>query len=417
MTGALAMGANKITGLANGSAASDAAAFGQIPTVTRGSMWTFKAGVPTSGAPVALAGDICVNNLTNDLYSTADGTTWVKQFTIAGDVIPIGLIAKWSGSIATIPAGWGLCDGGVHDGQTTPDLRNKFIVGADADVSGVAKSTVRGAAAQTGGEATHRLQVGEIGVDAHTHNGVYAGYSAAVGTSLANMVLGTTSTYINDGSQMAGRIGPTTPVQAANAHENTPPWYALAYIMRTVQTAPSSAAIPNATDSVAGLMSAADKTKLDTAVGALRNPICIVAGSTIMTLASAAWVAMTWASPNELEDQSAMYSASHTSRITIPAGADGIYLIIGCIRFDPTSTAGSRYVRIYKNGTTALAYQMSSAAGVVAGGAVNISVEAPLVATDYIELSGYQDSGVTLTTVVLNPAYPRLSVDFRRPTT
>ena len=31
MTGALAMGSNKITGLANGSAASDAAAFGQIP--------------------------------------------------------------------------------------------------------------------------------------------------------------------------------------------------------------------------------------------------------------------------------------------------------------------------------------------------------------------------------------------------
>src|ERR1019366_1426404 len=33
MSGAIAMGANKITGLANGSASTDAAAFGQIPTV------------------------------------------------------------------------------------------------------------------------------------------------------------------------------------------------------------------------------------------------------------------------------------------------------------------------------------------------------------------------------------------------
>ena len=50
MSGAIAMGANKITGLANGTAASDAAAFGQIPTVGTGLVNT--AGVWTPDATV-----------------------------------------------------------------------------------------------------------------------------------------------------------------------------------------------------------------------------------------------------------------------------------------------------------------------------------------------------------------------------
>ena len=63
----------------------------------------------------------------------------------AGRLIPSGLIAMWKGSVATIPAGWALCDGS----NGTPDLRDKFVVGADADVAGVAESTVAGAAAQS----------------------------------------------------------------------------------------------------------------------------------------------------------------------------------------------------------------------------------------------------------------------------
>lgn len=40
--------------------------------------------------------------------------------------IPSGLIALWGGLIASIPAGWSLCDGA--DGR--PDLRHKFVRGA-----------------------------------------------------------------------------------------------------------------------------------------------------------------------------------------------------------------------------------------------------------------------------------------------
>ena len=40
--------------------------------------------------------------------------------------VPSGIIAMWSGTNATIPTGWNLCDGT----NNTPDLRNRFIVGS-----------------------------------------------------------------------------------------------------------------------------------------------------------------------------------------------------------------------------------------------------------------------------------------------
>jgi hypothetical protein len=45
---------------------------------------------------------------------------------IEGGGVPTGGIIMWSGTIATIPAGWALCDGS----NGTPDLRNRFIAGA-----------------------------------------------------------------------------------------------------------------------------------------------------------------------------------------------------------------------------------------------------------------------------------------------
>ncbi len=61
------------------------------------------------------------------------------------NAVPSGVIVMWSGTIATIPSGWALCNGS----NGTPDLRNRFVVAADADVGGVAKSTITGSAAQT----------------------------------------------------------------------------------------------------------------------------------------------------------------------------------------------------------------------------------------------------------------------------
>ena len=74
----------------------------------------------------------------------------------SGTVIPTGFIAEWAGSIATIPNGWALCNGG----NGTPDLRNRFVVCADADVGGVAKSIIAGVALQSGGTTT--VEIGSV---------------------------------------------------------------------------------------------------------------------------------------------------------------------------------------------------------------------------------------------------------------
>ena len=73
-----------------------------------------------------------------------DGDT--KQLTSGGEFIGgfTGEIRMWYGAIADIPAGWELADGSCTN--SCPDLTNKFIVGADADDGGVAKSTITGSA-------------------------------------------------------------------------------------------------------------------------------------------------------------------------------------------------------------------------------------------------------------------------------
>ena len=53
------------------------------------------------------------------------GTLTAASFS-GGGVIPSGGIILWSGAANAIPTGWYLCDGQ----NSTPDLRNRFVVGA-----------------------------------------------------------------------------------------------------------------------------------------------------------------------------------------------------------------------------------------------------------------------------------------------
>ena len=130
------------------------------------------------------------------------------------NVISTGMIIMWSGSVATIPTGWVLCDGN----NSTPDLRDKFIVGAKQDDGGIAKSNVKGSLLQTGGAHEHTLAESEM--PSHTHS--YTRNSNGPG---AGEVTGLLS------------FNPTSPTTGATggdgAHENCPPFYALAYIMKT----------------------------------------------------------------------------------------------------------------------------------------------------------------------------------------
>lgn len=48
-----------------------------------------------------------------------------------------GMIVMWSGSLASLPLGWLLCNGAgtISNGTAVPDLRNKFVIGAGGELA------------------------------------------------------------------------------------------------------------------------------------------------------------------------------------------------------------------------------------------------------------------------------------------
>lgn len=154
----------------------------------------------------------------------ADGN--VIQITSGGalKVISAGIIVMWNGTIATIPSGWVFCNGS----NSTPDLRDKFIVGAKEDSAGVAKTNVEGSLTQSGGASTHSHGAGTYATPAHDHGGVTGGVSFGSGTgSLTAGALDTTHNH-SISSQSAMSI-----TGSSETVSNLPPYYALAFIQKS----------------------------------------------------------------------------------------------------------------------------------------------------------------------------------------
>ena len=142
--------------------------------------------------------------------------------TSTGTTIPTGMISLWYGSIGSVPSGWYLCDGA----NGTPDLRDRFVVGAGSTYS----------VAATGGSTdavvvshTHTATVTDPG---HTHT---ARAEAQVGSnsSIAQMATNTvtTGTFINSAVTGISVTNASAGVSGTNA--NLPPYYALAYVMKS----------------------------------------------------------------------------------------------------------------------------------------------------------------------------------------
>jgi hypothetical protein len=145
-----------------------------------------------------------------------------------------GMIMMWSGTIATIPSGWLLCNGS----NGTPDLRDKFIIGASQDDSGVAKTNVTGSLTQTGGSKdaivvshTHTASVSDPG---HTHNQTQAKTgNAASSVDQWSGVTGKLSTNIPTSSSTTGITVSNSTEGSSGTNQNLPPYYALAFIMKS----------------------------------------------------------------------------------------------------------------------------------------------------------------------------------------
>lgn len=176
---------------------------------------------------------------------------------------PSGGIIIWSGAIAAVPTGWVLCNGD----NSTPDLRDRFVVGAGLGYS----------VGDTGGSATvalteaqlpahlHSVSLSTNSAGSHTHggststanlsgdfwvgggnngtsgivsliqNGARPGLDANSGFQQLYRVNATHShsiTTTSAGAHTHTVSGNTGSVGTGDAHENRPPYYALAYIMK-----------------------------------------------------------------------------------------------------------------------------------------------------------------------------------------
>ena len=181
-------------------------------------------GTPT--APTATAATSTTQLATTAFVQTALSSSFTT-----------GMIMMWSGTIATIPTGWVLCNGS----NSTPDLRNRFVIGAHTDSAGVAYSTVTGSNTQTGGTK-------DAGVVSHTHTATSTVSDPGHSHTLTNLAVYsdtvsgggiTIQTRTNSNNTTATAttgitVATTNSTEGSSGtNQNLPPYYALAFIMKT----------------------------------------------------------------------------------------------------------------------------------------------------------------------------------------
>jgi len=159
-------------------------------------------------------------------------TTQIATTAFVQASLPAGVIVMWSGSIASIPSGWLLCNGS----SGTPDLRDRFIVGAGTTY----------AVAATGGSAnavvvshTHTADTASLtgaitGVSFQFNQGGSASgvFTKQTGFSTSGGPVDFISRDSGQASLDASHTHTINTAGASGTNANLPPYYALAYIMK-----------------------------------------------------------------------------------------------------------------------------------------------------------------------------------------
>ena len=167
-----------------------------------------------------------VQDSANNLVDTYDNIAGIiTQIPSSAPTLPSGVILIWSGSTGSVPSGYVICDGT----NGTPDLRNSFVLGAGNSYT----------VGQTGG-STDAIVV------SHTHTATSTvtdpGHNHTITASISNSSTPTGNIGAGNTPQATTVATNTTGITVATTNASTgtsgsganmPPFYALAYIMKT----------------------------------------------------------------------------------------------------------------------------------------------------------------------------------------
>lgn len=136
-----------------------------MPLENATSLATLNPEYPLGTDPVASADDHIrlIKSVLKKTFPNVVSPITVSQDDLNNRGVPTGFIGLWSGVAALIPAGWLLCDGQ----NNTPDLRDRFIVGAGGSYAVGAKGGAINATTTSAGTHTHTTAAG----GAHTPTG------------------------------------------------------------------------------------------------------------------------------------------------------------------------------------------------------------------------------------------------------
>lgn len=127
-----------------------------------------------------------------------------------GSIVPYGTIVLWYGAAASVPGGWRICDGTGG----TPDLRDRFVVGAGSTY----------AVNATGGATTINI------AHSHTADGTLATGTPSAQTTVDNDLAVSTVAVSSD--THTHDVTGSTDTQLSATQSILPPYHALLYLMK-----------------------------------------------------------------------------------------------------------------------------------------------------------------------------------------
>ena len=176
-----------------------------------------------------------LNTTVGNNYTTLTNLISASTASAISYSVPVGIISLWYGAATEIPAGWGLCDGSVYFGKTTPDLRNVFVRGADPTGANIVGST--GGFTDTTVVSHSHSAISTVTESPHSHTYRSTanpnGSGSPSGTDTTPGESTTVYTGTTDGESTGITVSTTVSSAGTSGNgKNLPPFYSLCYIMR-----------------------------------------------------------------------------------------------------------------------------------------------------------------------------------------